>query len=208
MGGRMKKSISFIFSLILILFVGNTFSKEKNNTEKNNVSVVSDNTKSTKENLKEILYKLVKQDDYLDEVIEKIQGKRSFSDEENKELLSNIKLIRNNLEHITFLNKNELDKINSDPEISKYTRTIMVYSDKINKKTVNVLSFMNLKIKKSQKGLRNAPISKKTKVKGKNIKQLAAEQKNIENLRKELYELSKSSFKVKATSKWLYVASK
>jgi len=204
----MKKSISFIFSLILILFVGNTFSKEKNNTEKNNVLVVSDNTKSTKENLKEILYKLVKQDDYLDEVIENIKGKKNFSNGDNKEILSNIKLIRNNLEHISFLNKNELDKVNSDPEISKYTKTIMVYSNKINKKAVSILLFIDLKMKKTKNGLRNAPISKKTKIKGKNIKQLVEEQKNMEDLKKELYKLYKSSFKVKATSKWLYVASK
>jgi len=161
------------------------------------------------EKLKEILCKLVKQDEYLDETIEDIETKNArLNDDETGAALSSLKLIRKNMEHISYLNKNELAAVNPDPEIYKYTKTIMLYSAKITRKTSQVAAYVNSVIIKNKKTMRNAPASGKSKKKGKKLGQILQEQKNLEQLGKELAALNRSAGKVKATSKWLYIASK
>lgn len=56
--------------------------------------------------------------------------------------------------------------------------------------------------------MRNSPISKKPRTKGKGIKQILKERKNLQALKNELFALFKSFSKTKATSKWLYTTSK
>ncbi len=154
---------------------------------------------------KDVLYKLVKQDELLDEALER--SKTAKLDEEYIKYISDISvLIRKNLNEAAALNKAQLAYVSAGSQTEKYTRTIMVYANKIDRK-VRALS-AGIEKRYSAAQYRNAPVSSKKGVKGKKLSQILKEQEKAESLRKNLASLKNASGRVKATGKWLYIASK
>jgi len=161
---------------------------------------------------KDILFKLVRQDEYLDEAIETLDtanGKMSVED--LSAMGVSLKSISNNLRHISALNKAEFSAIESGSELSTYTNTIMSYSRKVNRKVAEINGLVGKMSARNKKAsMRDAVASKKggKKVRGKNISQLLEEQKAMQALAAELKGLGSASRSLNATSKWLYIASK
>ncbi len=190
-----------IFGIFLVSFFiySPVFAGSKNAKE---VPTSPNQSISASSNLKDILYKLIKQDEYMDETIEKIKISKKISDTDS--IIQKVRLIKKSLNEVTALNKTQLSNIRPDAETAKYTRTIMVYSNRINRK-INVMRF--LLVKDSTSSLRNAPMSS-GKVKGKKLQQIIKEKEISESIKKEFISLEKSSARLKASSKWLYIASK
>lgn len=180
------------------------FSAEKN---KDDNKVQPKASISSASSLKDILYRLVKQDEYLDETIEKLRSSHGkLNETDSAEISSRIKLIKNSLNEVASLNKNQLALVTPDSETAKYTRTIMVYSQKISRKTRSMVS--SLDKASAASSMRNAPVSSKRQVKGKKLSQILREKEAADNLKKEFASLEKAAGRVKASSKWLYIASK
>ena len=138
--------------------------------------------------------------------MDKIQiSKGKLNDDEIEKIIANIRVIKNNLNEVAALNKNQLASISQDSETAKYTRTMMVYSRKISRKTRVMISSLD---KPLSQNLRNAPLSSSKKVKGKKLQQILKEKEKDDNLKKELTALEKAAGRVNASSKWLYVVSK
>lgn len=205
----MKVKIKMLIISTLILFAPFNLLYSQSQTIQTTINSNQQVLNLQKEKLKEILYKLVRQDEDIDKMVQEIQEKKNnLAAEEITALFSNIRRVKDNLEHISHLNKKEFENMSSNIEISKYTRAIMVYSNKINVKIRKMIIEVNSLLINKKKQIRNAPISKKSRNKGKNIKQILKERENLQVLKNELSALFKSSFKTKATSKWLYIASK
>lgn len=161
---------------------------------------------------KDILFKLVRQDEYLDEAVETLDtagGRMTVADISAMSI--SLKTISGNLRHIAALNKAEFSSIEPGSELSTYTNTIMSYSRKVNRKVGQVNALVARMAARNKKAaMRDAVTSKKggRKVRGKNIAQLVEEQKAMQALAAELKGLGAASRNLNATSKWLYIASK
>jgi hypothetical protein len=159
--------------------------------------------------MKDMIIKLVRQDEYLDETIELIEesnNKLTIEDIEATNLT--IKLIRNNLEHILFLAKKQFSEVQPFQGLSKYTKTMLSYTNKLDKK----ISFLNRTILKSinkKSKMRDALSSKKNpKFQGKKLTLILEEEKAMQKLSEHIKELSSFSRKLNATSKWLHIVSR
>jgi len=158
---------------------------------------------------KEILVKLVHQDEYLDEAIESLGAKKDLTAHDLSALGLNLKMITNNLKHISALNKTEFAEITPGSELSNYTNAILSYSRKLDRKTAQVGAITAKLASANKKGaMRDAVSSKKGKKGGKKITEMAAEQKALATLAADVRALRGASRDLNATSKWLYIASK
>ncbi|MCX5785216.1 MAG: hypothetical protein NTX59_05970 [Elusimicrobia bacterium] len=164
--------------------------------------------------LKDILFKLVRQDEYLDEVIETLDTANAKLTAQDISALSlSLKMIRGNLDNVAALNKTQFAGIQPGLNLSTYTRTILSYSAKMNKKASRVgLLSAALAAKNKKTVMRDAVSSSITKkggkIRGKNITQLLEEQQAIKQLSADIKNLKSSSARLTATSKWLYIVSK
>ncbi|MEW5951359.1 MAG: hypothetical protein GX447_05820 [Elusimicrobia bacterium] len=197
----MKKVI--LVSLTVFFFSSYIFAK--NTQSKENLSLPSKNKSVSFDGYKEILYKLVKQDEILDEALEKSKNSK-LTESFLSEMAVLAKNAQKNLNEAAVLNKNQLAFVSPGSETSKYTRTIMAYANKIDRK-IRAIS-ANIEKASYSPAYRNAPISSKKTAKGKKLTQILKEKENLDNLKKELLSLQKTSQKVKASGKWLYIASK
>jgi len=201
MGGKMIK----IIKLFVILSLSTSFLYSENIKKNEPVKTEISEDSQVKENLKEILYKLVRQDQYLDETIYAVKAKNGkLNDEDTKSLLSGIKKVKKQMDEVSKLNKEQLIKIKQGAEIAKYTKTIMIYGNKIDKKTNYLISFLS----KNQSKMRNAPISNKGYKGKKKFQTIMEEQNRMEIVKKEIVSLKDFSKKLKANGKWLYIASR
>lgn len=161
---------------------------------------------------KDILFKLVRQDEYLDEAVETLDTANGrLTVEDLSALRISLKSIASNLRHISALNKAEFSSIESGSELATYTNTIMSYSRKVNRKVGQVNGLVaGLAAKNKKTAMRDAVASRKggKKVRGKKITQIVAEQEAMDALAAELKGLGAASRSLNATSKWLYIASK
>ena len=161
--------------------------------------------------LKDILFQLVRQDEYLDEVLETLgTAKARLTAKDIYALSLSLKMIQSNLDNATALNKTQFTEIKPGSDLSTYTRTILSYSAKLNKKTARAgLLSATLGAKTKKTAMRDAVSAKKGgKVRGKNITQLLEEQQAIKQLSTDIKALKSSSAKLTATSRWLYIVSK
>lgn len=194
-----------IFEMFLVLvFICSTAFAGSKNSKESPVSPKMDT--SSPSNLKDILYQLIKQDEYMDETIEKIKGSNKLNRADSDSIIREIRIIRKGLNEVSALNKSQLSNISADSETAKYTRMMMIYSNKINRK-INIMRSLLVENSTSSKSLRNAPLSS-GKVKGKKLQQILKEKEISENIKREFISLEKSAARLKASSKWLYIASK
>lgn len=202
----------FMLSAALVLFsgLGLAFAAPDAAANQAAAAVTAENPK-VKE-FKDILFKLVRQDEYLDEAIETLDtagGKPGV--DELAALRVSLKTITGNIRHIAALSKKEFSSIEPGTELATYTNTIMSYSRKVNRKVGQVNALVGkLAAQNKKAAMRDAVASGKggKKVRGRKIADIAAEQKAMDDLAAELKSLSAASRNLNATSKWLYIASK
>lgn len=204
---NMINRIAISAALILAVGVGVPFAKgeaapqqEQGVQETPQVKVFND-----------ILFKLVRQDEYLDEALEILDtasGRPGVQD--LAALRVSLKTVTNNLRHIDALNKKEFDRIGSDPAVIKYTNTILSYSRKVDRKTVRLVSAVSDLSKKDT--MRDAVSSRKKgdrrKTRAKKITEILRAQKEVKSLAGDIKSLRSAARRLSATSNWLYIASK
>ena len=201
----------FILSAALVIFsgLGLAFASTSSGAQPS-AAAVQENPKVKQ--FKDILFKLVRQDEYLDEAIETLDtaGNKPGVDE-LAALRVSLKSIAGNLRHIAALNKKEFSSIEPGTELATYTNTIMSYSRKVNRKVGQVNGLVGkLAASNKKAAMRDAVASRKggKKVRGRKIADIVEEQKAMDALAAELKALSLASRNLNATSKWLYIASK
>lgn len=206
----MKNKIALSAGLILLSGLGLAFAGTAVKTSPVGTAAVKQEDAKIKE-FKDILFKLVRQDEYLDEAIETLDSSAGPADVQDISALGvSLKVIAKNLKHISALNKTEFSSIQAGSALSNYTNTILSYSRKVNRKVgqVNVL-VAQLAAKNKKASMRDAVTSRKggKKVRGKNLTQLLDEQKAVEELASVAKSLGAASRDLNASSKWLYIAS-
>jgi len=208
----MKKRFVLSAGLVLLTGVGLAFAAPDVKTAAAAAAPAVKQESPKVREFKDILFKLVRQDEYLDEAIETLDssnGKMSLQDISAMSL--SLKTITNNLSHVSALNKGEFASIQAGSELSTYTNTILSYSRKVDRKAgqVNVL-VAQLAARSKKASLRDAVSSRKggKKVRGKKISQIIDEQKAMDALTAGVKALRGASRGLNATSKWLYIASK
>jgi len=206
----MKNKIALSAGLILLSGLGLAFAGTTVKTSPAGTAAVKQEDAKVKE-FKDILFKLVRQDEYLDEAIETLDSSAGPADIQDISALGvSLKVIAKNLKHISALNKTEFSSIQAGSALSNYTNTILSYSRKVNRKVgqVNVL-VAQLAAKNKKASMRDAVTSRKggKKVRGKNLTQLLDEQKAVGELAAVAKSLGAASRDLNASSKWLYIAS-
>ena len=162
--------------------------------------------------LKGILFKLVRQDEYLDETIDTLDSANGkFSLDDITALGLGLKMIKGNLDAISAMNKKQFAEVQPNPALNTYTRTILSYSRQVSQKVAKVNGLVaRAALKNKKSAMRDAVTSKKggKAAKGKKLTQILEEQKAMEKLSADIKTLRVSSNKLTATSKWLYIVSK
>ncbi|OGS28716.1 MAG: hypothetical protein A2218_11140 [Elusimicrobia bacterium RIFOXYA2_FULL_53_38] len=174
-------------------------------------SALTTESTSVKE-MKSILFKLVRQDEYLDEAIDTLDsanGKLSIHD--ISALGLSLKMIKGNLDVISALNKKQFTEVQPDPALNTYSKTIFSYSRQVSQKVLKVTGLVaEIALKNKKSAMRDAVSSKKGKKtrNGKKLIQILEGQKAMDQLSADIKTLKTSSSKLTATSKWLYIVSK
>lgn len=162
--------------------------------------------------LKDILFKLVRQDEILDEAVETLEGANGrVTLKELAGVRNTLAAVRKNLDHVSWLNKEHFTGVQPGSETEKYTRTILSYSDKISRKSARISAIASRAAAAGKKSaMRDAPSSKKSarSAKSKSVKQILAEKDAWAGVAAETRNLKGSSHRLKATSRWLHVAAK
>jgi hypothetical protein len=167
---------------------------------------------TTEDEMKDTLFKLVRQDEYLDETIDMLNASTGdLSSHEISKLGLTFKAVKGSLDAISTLNKEQFFKVQPSASAATYAMTILSYSRSVSQKAAKINSlFARTAVKNKKSALRDAVFSKKSgKVKnGKKIELILEEQKAQERLASDLLALRASAKKLNATSKWLYLVSK
>lgn len=207
----MKIKIALSAGLILLSGLGLAFASTAEKAGLVQTPAVNQKDAKVKD-FKEMLSKLVRQDESLDEAIETLDPDNGpVAAGDITAIGFSLKSIAKNLNTISALNKTEFSTIQSGSSLSAYTNTILSYSRKVNRKVGRVNALVAQLAAKSKKAsMRDAVSSRKgaKKVRGKNLTQLLNEQKAVEKLAGEVKTLRAASRDLTATSKWLYIASK
>ncbi len=202
--------IKFAFSAALVLLTGLGLAFAGTPAKTAAAPAVKEDAKTRE--YKDILFKLVRQDEYLDEALETFDAaKGRMSAHDLSAMGLSLKMIADNLNRVSALNKAEFAAAQPGSAYAKYTTTIFSYSSKVNRKTARVgavIAQLAAKYKKSD--LRDAVAAKRTgkKARGSKLLQLLEEQKAMESLTADLKTLRAASRGVNATSKWLYISTK
>ncbi len=213
-----KKLSATTAALILIFAIGAAASSSTTGTTSVNRP---DSIQTVR--MKNTLSKLIRQDDFLDEALETIESANGKLSTHNILALGlSFKIIKNDLDTISAMNKREFSEVQPGPGSATYTKTILSYSRSISQKIAQISGLIT-KTSRTDKRLamRDAvlspPISKgrgtgRTLVKkagnGKKLTQILEEQKAMEMLSSDIQTLKTSSRQLNATSKWLYIVSK
>jgi hypothetical protein len=206
----MKNKIALTAGLILLSGLGLAFAgADAKTSAKAAPEVKQEDAKVTE--FKDILFKLVRQDEYLDEAIETLDSSKGrLSSHDISAMGLSLKMIAGNLNRVSALNKGEFASIQPGSNLSKYTNTILSYSKSVNRKSVQVsATIARLTAATKKAGMRDAVSSRKgAKKGGRKLTQMLDEQKALAALSADAKTLRSASRNLNATSKWLYIASK
>lgn len=195
------------FTLVFFLMIGVSYAKKADKIAVKNSKQTLTETSAPK--LKKILLKLIKQNEHMDDVLDEMKdsgNNLSLTQISSLDLTFNI--INENLKRIALLTKEELLKAQPISNNATYAKTILSYAAKLDIKVYRAQKFVKKSLSKNSI-LRDAPGLKKTKkVKGKSLLQIIKEQKATYKLEKNLKTLKRTSKKLHATSKWLFIVSK
>lgn len=207
--GIMKNKIALTAGLILLSGLGLAFAGTEAKAPVQAAPVVKQEDAKAAE-FKGILFKLVRQDEYLDEAIETLDASKRPSSHDLTAMGLSLKMIAGNLNNVSALNKKEFASIQPGSNLSKYTNAILSYSKSVNRKSAQVSAIVTKMAAATKKaGMRDAVSGKKgAKKGGKKLTQLLEEQKVLAALAADAKKLRSASRNLSATSKWLYIASK
>lgn len=206
----MKNKIALSAGLVLLSGLGFAFAKDAKAPVQQPAAVTQEDAKVRE--FKDILFKLVRQDEYLDEAIETLDS--SSGRPGTRELAAlgvSLKSISKNLNAVSALNKTQFASIQPDSKLANYTNTILSYSRKVDRKAGQVgVLVAQLAAKNKKAAMRDAVASKTGKKArgGKKLTQLLEEQRVVDQLAADAKGLRGASRNLSATSKWLYIASK
>lgn len=161
--------------------------------------------------MKDILSKLVRQDEYLDEAIETLESRDAgLAAEDISAIGLGLRMIRNNLEQISAMNRKQFSDIQPYTSLSVYTRAIFSYSRKVTAKSAQLGQIVSAALAKGRKpAMRDAVSSKRSAKKGgKSLTGLLKKRQALETLSNDAKKLITSAKKLNAASKWLYIVSK
>ncbi len=162
--------------------------------------------------LRDILTKLMRQDELLDETVENLQGANGpVAVKDLSAVRNTLRVVRKNLDHISWLNKEHLAAVKPGSETGKYARAILSYSGRISGKAARISAIAaRAASAKNKSALRDAPSSKTSRKSagGKSVKLILAEKDAWAGIAAETKGLKSSSRKLNATSRWLHVASR
>ncbi|MDP2865806.1 MAG: hypothetical protein Q8O90_06160, partial [Elusimicrobiota bacterium] len=117
----MKNKIALSAGLILLTGLGLAFAGTTVKTSLAGAAAVKQEDAKVRE-FKDILFKLVRQDEYLDEAIETLDTASGPADLQDISALGvSLKVIAKNLKHISALNKTEFSSIQAGSALSNYT---------------------------------------------------------------------------------------
>lgn len=160
--------------------------------------------------LKDILSKLVRQDELLDEAIENLEGAGGPVTVGNlADINKTLRVVRKNLDHISWLNKEHFTKVEPGSEAEKYTRAILSYSGRISRRSAEIGSIAaRAASAKKKSSLRDAPSSKRARKSpgARSVKQMLAEKDAWAGIAAATKDLKGSSYRLNATSRWLHVS--
>lgn len=207
----MKNKFAFSAGILMFAGLGLAFAAAEEKTPAAQPAAVVQEDAKAKQ-FKDILFKLVRQDEYLDEALETIDSSNGrMSSHDLSAMGLSLKMIANNLRHVAALNKAEFSAVQPGSVNAKYINTIFSYSRKVDRKAVKVSGLVaQMAAKNKKSAMRDAVTSRKTgkKAKGKKLTQMLEEQKAMAALAADARSLRSASRGLSATSKWLYIASK
>lgn len=203
----MKAGIKIFIALMLLAGTGSAFAA------KNSAPAPADPAaaKEAKEaGFRDILTKLMRQDEELDEALQKLDSVKPLTPHEIQTMGLTLKRIGGNLNYISSMNKREFSAIEPEAGVDSYTNAVLSYSRKVDRKTALISALAaRLTTKNKKSAMRDAVASKKyKKTGGKKIAQLLEEQTAAAGLAADAKKLRGASRNLSATSKWLYIASK
>ena len=207
----MKNKFALSAGLVLLSGLGLAFAKESKPAPVQQPSAVTQEDAKVR-GFKDILFKLVRQDEYLDEAIETLDSSAKRPDAQELAALGvSLKTIAKNLNHVSALNKTQFAAIQPDSKLATYTTTILSYSRKVDRKAGQVGALIAQMAAKNKKAALRDAVASRTGKKvrgGRKLTQLLDEQKAVERLAADAKSLRGASRNLSATSKWLYIASK
>ncbi len=200
-----KKFVTFILAFFLTLSLSYAKKADKVAVKNDTQTIVNPATPK----LKKILLDLIKQNEYMDDVLDEMKDSdNNLSLAQISSLDLTFDIIDKNLKRISLLTKDELIKMQPTGLNLTYAKTIFSHADKLDKKIYHAQKLVRKSLSKNSI-LRDAPNSRKTKkAKGKNLLQIIKEQKAIHKLAKNIKHLKLTSKKLYATSKWLFIVAK
>ncbi len=161
--------------------------------------------------LRDILTKLMRQDELLDEAVENLQGANGPVTVKDLSAVRNaLRVVRKNLDHISWLNKEHLAAVKPGSETGKYARAILSYSGRISRKSAAISAIAARAAAGNKPALRDAPSSKTPgkRAGGKSVRLILAEKDAWAGIAAETKGLKSSSRKLNAASRWLHVVSR
>jgi len=206
----MKNSFIISAALVLITGIGPAFagvSAKKDAAQA--AQAVQEDPKVGE--FKGILFKLVRQDEYLDEAIDTLGAPDArLSAHDASAMGLSLKMISDNLKKISALNRTEFASIQPGSSLSNYTNAILSYSRKVDRKSAQVGTLIaQLSARDKKSAMRDAVSAKKGARKGgRKLTQMLDDRNALEALAADAKTLRASSRDLSATSKWLYIASK
>lgn len=205
----MKNRFALSVLLVFIAGIGLAFATPMEKAPDAQAPDVKREDAKTRE-FKDILFKLVRQDEYLDEALETLDpGKGRMRAHDISAMGLSLKLIAGNLNRVSARNRAEFAAAQPGSGDSKYTGAIFSYSRKVNRKVGRLSALVN-RMAARKAAMRDAVSSRKggKKARGRKLTQLLEEQKALETLAADAKNLRAASRGLNATSKWLYIASK
>ncbi len=206
----MKNRFAISAALVLVTGMGLAFAGETAKPAAQAAPAVQAEDPKAKE-FKDILFKLVRQDEYLDEAIDVLDSSNGrLSAHDATAMGLNLKMIAGSLAKVSQLNKKEFASIQPGSSLANYTNTILSYSRKVDRKAARVnLIIAQISAKSKKAAMRDAVSSKKgAKKGGKKLTQMLEEKNALAALAADAKKLRGASRDLSATSKWLYIASK
>lgn len=159
---------------------------------------------------RDILTKLLRQDEELDEALLKLDSAKPLPAREFTTMGLTLKQIAGTLQQASAMNRREFSAVSPDTGVSSYTNAILSYSRKVDQKTALISSLVaGLAQKNKKSAVRDAVSSRKAKkAGGRKLTQLLAEQNALLALAADAKKLRGAAKDLSATSRWLYIASK
>ncbi len=160
--------------------------------------------------LKDTLYRLVRQDESLDGAIAALTAPRA-GEKDLAAVSATLKTVSSSLRYLSARNEKAFAAIQPASGLTRYTNAILSYSRKLNRKSARVAALAARMAGSGRKaGMRDAVSSGRhgKKARGRTLTQMLAQQQALKRLALDARKLRGASRGLSATSKWLYIASK